>query len=215
MEDNGPGPNRGRPAVFLDRDGTISEEIGYITDPSRFRLLPGAAAAVRRLNLAGIPAILASNQSGPARGYYGEDTVRAVLAEMRRQLAAEGARLDAVYYCPHLPGGTVREYAEDCDCRKPRPGMLRRAAAEHGLDLARSFMVGDKDSDVAAARRAGCRAVLVLTGYGREEWADRDRWREITPDYVAEDLAEAVDWILSLICREWREKGAGFSATPN
>ncbi|MCL6613779.1 MAG: HAD family hydrolase, partial [Firmicutes bacterium] len=139
---------RTRPAVFLDRDGTISEEIGYIRDPSQYRLLPGAAAAIRRLNERGIPAILVTNQSGPARGLYGEETILAVLEEMHRQLAKEGAHLDGVYYCPHLPDGIVPAYAVECNCRKPRPGMLLRAAEEHGLDLSHSFMVGDKVCDV-------------------------------------------------------------------
>ncbi|MGQ9778663.1 MAG: D-glycero-alpha-D-manno-heptose-1,7-bisphosphate 7-phosphatase [Bacillota bacterium] len=185
-----------RPAVFLDRDGTISEEIGYIRDPAQYRLLPGAAAAIRRLNERGIPVILVTNQSGPARGFYGEETVLAVLDEMRRQLAKEGAHLDGVYYCPHLPGGIVPAYAVECDCRKPRPGMLLRAAEEHGLDLARSFMVGDKVSDVEVARRVGCRSILVLTGYGRSLWADRSLWHNLAPDLVAQDLTEAVEWIL-------------------
>ena len=181
-----------RPAVFLDRDGTISEEIGYIEDPAKYRLLPGAAGAIKRLNEQGLPAVLITNQSGPARGLYGEEVVRAVLAEMERQLGQEGARLEAVYYCPHLPEGTVPEYAVACDCRKPRTGLFLRAAREHGLDLTRSYMVGDKLCDIEAARNAGCRSVLVLTGYGRELWADRSLWRNATPDWVVEDLAEAV-----------------------
>lgn len=181
-----------KPAVLLDRDGTVSEEIGPIADPSRLRLLPGAARAIKRLNQLGIPAILITNQSGPARGLYGEETIRAVMAEMHRQLALEGAFLDAVYYCPHLPGGCVPAYAVECDCRKPRPGMLLRAANEHGLDLAGSFMIGDKPSDIQAAKAAGCRSVLVLTGYGRELWADSALWRTCRPDMVAEDLAEAI-----------------------
>lgn len=189
----------GQPAVFLDRDGTISEEIGHITDPSRFRLLPGAAAAVSRLNERGIPAILVTNQTGPARGLCGEDAIRAVHEEMRGQLAAEGARLDAVYYCPHLAGGIVPAYAVDCGCRKPRPGMLLRAAREHGLDLSRSYMVGDKPCDIGAARNAGCRSVLVLTGYGRRMWGDPSLWREYAPGMVAADLGAAVNRILAEI----------------
>ncbi|NLG84367.1 MAG: HAD family hydrolase [Firmicutes bacterium] len=192
----------GRPAVFLDRDGTISEEIGYIHDPAQYRLLPGAAAAITRLTKRKIPVSLVTNQSGPARGFYGEETVLAVLDEMHRQLAEEGAYLDAVYYCPHLPEGIVPAYAVDCECRKPRPGMLLRAAAEHNLDLVRSFMVGDKVSDVEVARRAGCRSILVLTGYGRSLWADRSLWGELVPDLVAADLTEAVDWILTRLAAE-------------
>ena len=185
-----------QPAVFLDRDGTISEEMGYIEDPAKYRLLPGAARAIKRLNDMGLPAVLITNQSGPARGLYGEEVVRAVLAEMERQLAREGARLKAVYYCPHLPEGTVPAYAVACDCRKPRPGLFWRAARELSLDLARSYMVGDKPCDIEAARNAGCRSVLVLTGYGRESWADRGLWRNAAPDWVVEDLGEAVTKII-------------------
>jgi len=127
---------------------------------------------------------------------HGEETVHAVLAEMHRQLAREGAHLDGTYYCPHLPEGIVPAYAIECDCRKPKPGMLLKAAAEHGLDLGRSFVVGDKPCDIEVARQAGCRGILVLTGYGRALWADRGIWRAIVPDAVAEDLAAAVEWIL-------------------
>lgn len=190
-----------RPAVFLDRDGTISEEIGYIADPASYRLLPGAGQAIRLLNERGLPVILVTNQTGPARGLYGEETVQAVMAEMHRQLMLEGARLDGVYYCPHLPDGIVPAYAIECDCRKPRPGMLLHAAVEHGLDLSRSFAVGDKQGDVAAARLAGCRAVLVLSGHGGGQWADRSLWRDMTPDFVAGDLRQAAEWIISSLPR--------------
>ena len=145
-----------RPAVFLDRDGTISEENGYIADPACYRLLPGAARAIKLLNGRGMPAVLVTNQSGPARGLYPEEKVLAVLAEMHRQLAREGAHLDATYYCPHLPDAPVLAYARACSCRKPEPGLLIEAAREHALDLRRSFMVGDKPSDIEAGaeRRA-------------------------------------------------------------
>ena len=184
------------PAVFLDRDGTINEEIGYIKDPGQYRLLPGAAGAVGRLNAHGIKAILVTNQSGLARGYYGEETVQAVMAEMHRQLMTAGAYLDAVYYCPHLPEGTVPVYAIDCDCRKPKPGLILRAASEQQLDIKRSFMIGDQPCDLETARRAGCRSILVLTGYGRGVWSDPKKYREIHADWVAEDINDAVEWIL-------------------
>lgn len=188
-----------QPAVFLDRDGTISEEIGYIRDPGRYRLLPGTAGAIARLNVRGIKAILVTNQSGPARGYYGEETIQAVMTEMHRQLAHQGSRLDAVYYCPHLPAGTIPAYAVACDCRKPKPGLILRAAKEHRLDMARSFMVGDKPCDIETAARAGCRSILVMTGYGRGIWSDPEIRRQIHPDYVCEDLDAAVEWILERI----------------
>lgn len=185
-----------RPAVFLDRDGTISEEVGYISDPKQLRLIPGAAEAIGRLNRRGLPAILVTNQSGAARGLYGEETIQAVLGAFQDMLAAAGAHLDAVYYCPHLPGGSVPGYARVCRCRKPEPGLLQRAAMEHGLDLERSFMIGDKLTDLLAGWRAGCRSILVLTGHGAREWAEIRSWPR-KPDWVAEDLAGAVEIVLS------------------
>jgi D-glycero-D-manno-heptose 1,7-bisphosphate phosphatase len=178
-----------KPAVFLDRDGTISEEMGYLNHVSRFHMFACAAPAVRRINERGIPVIVVTNQSGVARGFFPEDVVQQVNERMMRELAAGGARVDASYYCPHG--------AQDgCSCRKPQPGLLRRAAEEHGLDLSRSFVVGDRYADVEMAHRVGARAVLVLTGYGRGEveWHATGWPRQ--PDHVAEDLGVATDWIL-------------------
>jgi histidinol-phosphate phosphatase family protein len=191
-----------RPAVFLDRDGTIIEEVGYLKDPSQVKLIPGAADAIARLNRRGIAVVVVTNQSGVGRGLVTESAVGQVHAELARQLeAAEGggveggadgggggARWDAIYYCPHHPD-------DGCECRKPGPGMFRRAAAEHGLDLGRSFVVGDKVSDVRAGKLLGCRTVLVLTGYGADE-SQRARAAGITPDHIAADLAAAAAWVL-------------------
>jgi D-glycero-D-manno-heptose 1,7-bisphosphate phosphatase len=177
-----------KPAAFLDRDGTIIEEVGYLKDPSQVRLIPGAAEGILRLNEAGVPVVVVTNQSGVGRGYFPEAAVERVHAEVARQLAARGARWDAVYYCPHHPD-------ERCDCRKPAPGMFRRAAAEHALDLPRSFVVGDKVSDLKAGVQLGCRTVLVLTGYGVEE-GERGREAGFTPYHIALDLADAAEWIL-------------------
>lgn len=177
-----------RPAVFLDRDGTIIEEVGYLKDPSQARLIPGAAEGIRRLNEAGVPVVVVTNQAGVGRGYFPESAVAAVHAEVARQLLAQGARWDAAYYCPHHPDA-------GCDCRKPSPGMLRKAAAEHGLDLAGSFVVGDKVSDLKAGAPLGCRTVLVLTGYGVTE-GERGKAAGFAPDHVAPDLAAAADWVL-------------------
>ena len=183
-------PPKLRPAVFLDRDGTIIEEVGYLQDPSKVKLIPGAAEAVRRLNERGVAVVVVTNQAGVGRGYFAESAVAQVHAELARRLAGGGggARWDAIYYCPHHPD-------DGCDCRKPGPGMFRRAAAEHGLDLAQSFVVGDKASDVRAGALLGCRTVLVLTGYGVEE-AERARAAGLTPDHVAADLGGATDWVL-------------------
>jgi len=178
-----------RRAVFLDRDGTIAEEVGYMNHLSRFRLFPFAAAAIRRLNQAGMVVIVVTNQSGVARGYFPEDLVRQVNEEMILQLATAGARVDGVYYCPHR--------AEDeCGCRKPRPGMLERAALEHNFELPDCYLVSDLYADLEMAHREGCRSILVFTGYGRGEYEwNRSRWPR-PPDLVAEDLSAAVELIL-------------------
>ncbi len=183
-------------AVFLDRDGTINEEVGYVNHVSRFRMLPGSAQAVRRLNDAGFKVILISNQSGVARGYFPESLVRDVHGLMQEELARAGARLDAVYYCPHHPEGRIDEFRRACDCRKPKPGMLVRAAADWDLDLAASFVVGDKYLDVQTARAAGARGVLVLTGYGRGELQFQKHLWPCLPDHVAENVLDAAGWII-------------------
>jgi D,D-heptose 1,7-bisphosphate phosphatase len=175
-------------AVFLDRDGTLNEDAGYLHDPARLVLFPGVADAVRRLNKAGIPVLLVTNQSGIGRGYYATEDMEALHSELARQLAAEGAQLDAIYHCHHTPDA-------GCPCRKPAPGLLLQAAADHALDLGASFMIGDKLSDLQAGERAGCRTILVLTGDGRQTQEDL-RHLALSPNRVAEDLAQAVNWIL-------------------
>jgi D-glycero-D-manno-heptose 1,7-bisphosphate phosphatase len=187
----------GRRAVFIDRDGTISEEVGYVNHVSRYRVFPFAAEAVRALNEAGRLAILVTNQAGVARGYFEEDMIGRVHGVLAEELGKGGARLDAVFYCPHHPSVGEPPYRLDCDCRKPRPGLIRRAAEELGIDLARSWMVGDRYSDTELARNAGTRAALVLTGYGRGEYEHQSHAWKHHPDLVAENLLEAVKEIVS------------------
>ena len=185
-----------RRAVFIDRDGTISEEVGYINHPSRFRVFPYAAAAIKHLNDAGWLAIVVTNQAGVARGYFSEDMIQTVHAEMTKELENGGARLDAVYYCAHHPSVGEPPYRFDCDCRKPKPGLISRAARDFDIDLAGSWMVGDRYSDVELARNAGVKSMFVLSGYGRGEWEhQRSTWTE-QPDLVAENLQEAV-WVIA------------------
>jgi len=185
-----------RRAVFIDRDGTISEEVGYVNHVSRYRVFPFAADAVRALNEAGWLAVLVTNQAGVARGYFKEEMVGAVHGVLTAELERGGARLDAVYYCPHHPSVGEPPYRLDCDCRKPRPGLIRRAAEELGLDLRRCWMVGDRHSDTELARNAGVRSAFVLTGYGRGELEHQSHaWRH-QPDLVAENLLEAVRKII-------------------
>lgn len=185
-----------RPAVFIDRDGTISEEVGYVNHVSRYRVFPFAAEAVRLLNDAGRAAVLVTNQAGVARGYFKEDLIGEVHARLAAELERGGARLDAVYYCPHHPSVGEPPYRLDCDCRKPRPGLIRRAAEELGLDLGRSWMVGDRFSDIELARAAGVRSAFVLTGYGRGELEHQSHGWPRRPDLVAENLLEAVREII-------------------
>src|SRR6266540_357682 len=186
-----------RRAVFIDRDGTISEEVGYINHLSRFRLFPYAAAAIKDLNESNWLAIVVTNQAGVARGYFSEDTIQKVHTAMTKKLESSGARLDAIYYCAHHPSVGKPPYRLDCDCRKPKPGLISRAAKDFDIDLEASWMVGDRYSDVELARNAGVKSMFVMSGYGRGEWEhQRSSWTE-QPDLVAEDLLEAVQHIVS------------------
>jgi D-glycero-D-manno-heptose 1,7-bisphosphate phosphatase len=185
-----------RRAVFMDRDGTISEEIGYVNHPSRYRVFPYSAEAVRLLNEAGWLAVLVTNQAGVARGYFTEEMIGSVHHILSAEMEGGGARLDAIYYCAHHPSVGQPPYRVDCDCRKPKPGLIRRAAEELEIDLAQSWMVGDRYSDIELARNAGVGAAFVLSGYGRGEWEFQRACWTTQPDLVAEDLLEAVRKII-------------------
>jgi len=148
-----------RPAAFLDRDGVLNVDHGYTFKPDDLELMPTAAAAVRLLNEAGFFVIVVSNQSGVARGFFTEAAVERFNAHLQEALRAQGARIDAIYYCPHHPEGTVKALAIRCACRKPQPGMLEQAARDRPIDRGRSFLIGDKDDDIAAARAFGIRGV--------------------------------------------------------
>jgi D-glycero-D-manno-heptose 1,7-bisphosphate phosphatase len=178
-----------RPAVFLDRDGTICEEMGYLNHLSRLHIFPFAAAAIARLNEAGLPVIVVTNQSGVSRRIFPESLVAQIHARISRELSAAGARVDGYYYCGHTS-------QDACSCRKPLPGLLEQAAREHGLRLDRSFVVGDRYADVALAHAVGGSGILVLTGYGRGEYELHQQEWPRQPDAVVEDLSEAVDAIL-------------------
>ncbi|HIQ05764.1 MAG TPA: HAD family hydrolase [Anaerolineae bacterium] len=178
-------------AVFLDRDGTIIKHVHHLHRVEDVELLPGAAEAIRRLNNAGYVVVVVTNQSVVGRGYCTEADLAEIHARMAALLAESGAKVDALYYCPHLP-------EDGCLCRKPNPGMIQRAMADLHLTAERSFIVGDSWSDLEAGRRAGIRTVLVLTGYGeRNHGQRRDQW-PLQPDHVALDLGTAVDWILNV-----------------
>src|ERR1041385_5580696 len=179
-------------AVFIDRDGTLSEEVGYINHVSRFQLFPYAAEAIKELNQHNWLAIVVTNQAGVARGYFSEDMIQAVHKKMTEDLSASGAKLDAVYYCAHHPTVGEPPYRVDCDCRKPRPGLVQRAAADLNVDLANSWMIGDRYSDVQLAPNAGLKSMFVMSGYGRGEWEHQEQDWDLHPDMTAETLLDAV-----------------------
>jgi D,D-heptose 1,7-bisphosphate phosphatase len=175
-------------AVFLDRDGTINEEVSYLSSIEQLKIIPRAAAAIKLLNDAGFRVIIITNQSGVARSYFSEDSLKQINEHLRTELSKEGARIDAVYYCPHHPEA-------GCACRKPNTGNIEKAAAEHDLDLTGSYMVGDTMRDMETGFNTKLRTVLVLTGYGEEErgkYSDDPR----QPDFVAQDLYDAAEWII-------------------
>ena len=183
-----------RPAVFIDRDGTISEEVGYINHPSRFRVFPYSAEAIRILNNNDWLAIVITNQAGVARGYFSEDVIVSVHDRLKQDL--ENAQLDAIYYCAHHPSVGEPPYRLDCDCRKPKPGLIEQAARDFEIDMAASWMAGDRYSDIALARNAGLRSAFLLSGYGRGEWEYQSQAWEHRPDLVCENLLEAVKSIV-------------------
>ncbi len=180
-------------AVFLDRDGTINEEKDYLHRIEDFVFIPGAPEAIRRLNESGFLVIVVTNQSGVARGYFSREDVDRLHEHIQRELAKIGTAIDALYLCPHHPEKGKGEFKVDCDCRKGRPGMLLQAAAEHGIDLAASWMIGDKRADLEAGRAAGCQSLLVRTGYGEEEMA---KGAGALAAAVVDDLSAAADYIL-------------------
>ena len=183
-------------AVFLDRDGTVNEEVGYLRDINNLVLIPGVAGAIRRLNDAGFKIVLVTNQSGVARGYFPEALVHEAHTRLDEMLKQEGARIDAVYYCPHHPTAGNSPYTVDCDCRKPRTGLLDRAARDLAIDISRSYMVGDKWSDVELGQRAGAVSVLVQSGFRHDDPGNKRPAHVKDPDFVAGTLSDAADWIL-------------------
>jgi len=191
----------GNIAVFLDRDGTVNEEVDFLTSPDNLRLIPRAADAIGRANRLGIRVFILTNQSGVARGLLTEEDLRKVHESLIIQLRERDAVIDGIYYCPHHPTEGNGEYRRDCDCRKPNTGMVRRASEEFGIDVSKSFVIGDRTVDVGMAKNAGARAILVLTGYGKQELTlcERDG---IGLDYVAEDLFDAMQYVAAEVTKE-------------
>lgn len=185
-------------AVFLDRDGTICEDVGYLSSVEQIQLIPGAPEAIRLLNERGIKVVVITNQSGIARGFFSEDQLMKIHAELSRMLKDQGALLDGIYYCPHHPTEGSGPYLQDCGCRKPFDGLFKKAAEDLGIDLPASFMVGDHFSDVAAGLRVGGKGILVLTGHGGKTMEQKETW-PASPSFIAPDLLEAVKWILTTL----------------
>jgi D-glycero-D-manno-heptose 1,7-bisphosphate phosphatase len=181
----------------MDRDGTLSHEVGYVNHVSRFRLFPWAVDAVRLANRSGLLAVVVTNQAGVARGYFPESVIHEVHDSLRASVKAGGAWLDGIYFCPHHPSAGEPPYRRECDCRKPRPGLVERAAADLDVDLGRSWVVGDRLGDMELAWRVGARSVLVKSGYGLGELAHHAPGWKRQPDIVADNVLEAVERIVS------------------
>ena len=186
-----------RPAVFIDRDGTINEQRGYVNHLSRFRLLPGAGKAISLLNKSNRIVVVTSNQSGIARGYFPLELVEEIHEVMRGELGKAGAHVDEIYYCPHHPDGIVPEYSKECRCRKPKTGLIEKARSEFDIDMERSYVIGDRWNDIEFASNAGLFGILVLTGYGMGDLEYIVPGKKIKPSFVAQDLTGAARWILS------------------
>jgi len=182
-------------AVFLDRDGTICEEVGYLNSIHQMRLIPRTGEAIRLLNQKRFKVVVITNQSGVARGYFPESILKEIHAEMERLLREEGANLDAIYYCPHHPTEGSPPYLQECTCRKPATGLLLQAAAELDLDLPSSYMIGDHVSDVECGQRVEAETILLLTGHGQDA-LNKIAGLPKPPSYIATDIYEAVQWIL-------------------
>lgn len=183
--------------VLLDRDGTINEQMGYINHITRFVMLPDAASAIKKLNDHAIPVAVVTNQSGLARGYFPERLLDQVHDKMNRALAAENAHVDGIFICPHHPEAKEEKFRIDCDCRKPKTGLFDQASAALDMDLQKSYLVGDRWSDLKAAVKCGAVPVLVLTGYGAGDHEYIGPNQEVQPAFVAQNLSEAVDWIIA------------------
>jgi D-glycero-D-manno-heptose 1,7-bisphosphate phosphatase len=185
-----------KPAVFIDRDGTINEQMGYVNHVSRFRILPRVPQAIRMLNRHGFLVFVVSNQSGVARGYYPLDLVSILHRLLVTRIREKKAVIDGIFFCPHHPEGSVPEFSRDCDCRKPKTGLIEQACRSFEIDLQRSFVIGDMCTDIEMAHRAGVPGILVKTGYGLGEIEYTLPRKTVKPAHIAEDLLGAVRWIL-------------------
>jgi D,D-heptose 1,7-bisphosphate phosphatase len=183
-------------AVFLDRDGTINKEVGYMDSLGKLQIIPAAYEAIRLVNKSCMKAIVVTNQAGIARGFFNEQFVRQTHEILQANLLQNNAHIDKFYFCPHHPTEGTGIYLQNCNCRKPLPGMLLQAAHDLNIELQSSYMIGDTNRDMEAAKKAGVKGILVKTGYGWEALRDIDSDGVDKPDFVAEDILEAVKWII-------------------
>lgn len=184
-----------RRAVFLDRDGTINEEVGYLNHLSRFKFIRGVVQGLKIINNLGLLAIVITNQSGVARGFFDEKFLKKLHLTMLNSLKKSGARIDAIYYCPHHPHGSVKKYVIKCNCRKPATGLVEKAINDYNVSLKNSYYVGDQKRDIEFGKRLGLKTILVKTGYGRGELYFKKFNNRLKPDYIADDLLGAAKWI--------------------
>ncbi|MFC1559863.1 D-glycero-beta-D-manno-heptose 1,7-bisphosphate 7-phosphatase [Candidatus Margulisiibacteriota bacterium] len=182
-------------AVFLDRDGTINEDTGYLSHPSELKMIPKSAEAIRHLNEAGFKVFTISNQSGVARGYFSEDMLQSIDKKLQKEVLKGGGYIDGIYYCPHHPEHGVHPYKMQCECRKPHNGLIKKAAKKFDIDLGHSYMIGDKLTDIQTGKKSGMKTALVLTGRGKKE-SESKGFGGAKPDHVAKDLYTAVKWVL-------------------
>ena len=186
-------------AVFLDRDGTINEEVGYLDSLDKLKIIPSAYEAIRLINESGMKVVVISNQAGVARGFFTEDFVKVTHEHLQTALRQQGATIDNFYYCPHHPTEGIEPYRQVCNCRKPAPGMLLQAAQDLNIDLKRSYLVGDRFNDMEAGKKIGVRGILVKTGFGQSLLQDDgpdEATPENKPDFIAADILGAVKLIL-------------------
>lgn len=175
-------------AVFFDRDGVINKEIGYLDSPDKVEIIPGVSEAIKLLNENDFIVIIITNQSGIARGYFTENTLIEINNYIKSELEKQQAKIDAIYFCPHHPD-------DNCQCRKPKIGLIKKAEIEMGIDLARSYLIGDKITDIETGVNAKLKSILLLTGYGKQE-KEKLKDSGIEVDYIAKDPLSAIEWIL-------------------
>ena len=184
------------PVVFIDRDGTINIDGGYINDPDNFIMYPYASQAVRMLNVNGFLAVVITNQSGLARGFFTEEVMNNIHEKMNNIFKMQGAYIDGLYFCPHDPNAKIEKYKAVCKCRKPETGLIENAIKDLPIDTNRMYFIGDKHSDIMAGHKSGCKTIMVKTGYGKGDLLHKSSKWEVKPDKVCDNLLKAVKIIL-------------------